>query len=105
MSAQRLRSKSLTIVHDFGPEYFITFNMYITSMKRPLITEVLPPPIQLAQLVVNAGAVAAVVDYLSESRGAVRLPGLMTLGYIAAHSENLAMAVIVSKVVHPRARF
>jgi len=53
---------------------------------------------QLAQLIVNAGGVAAIVDYVGESKGNVRLPGVMTLGYIAAHSENLAMAVIVSKV-------
>ena len=54
--------------------------------------------LQLAQLIVNAGGVAAVVDYLGETRGNVRLPGVMMVGYVAAHSENLAMAVIVSKV-------
>lgn len=53
---------------------------------------------QLAQLIVNAGGVAAVVDYIGESRGNVRLPGVMMLGYVAAQSENLAMAVITSKV-------
>ena len=46
----------------------------------------------------NAGGVAAVVDFIGETRGNVRLPGVMMLGYVAAHSENLAMAVIVSKV-------
>ena len=54
---------------------------------------------QLSQLIVNAGGVAAVVDYVGESKGNVRLPGIMMLGYVAAHSENLAMAVIVSKVM------
>ena len=53
---------------------------------------------QLAQLTVNAGGVAAVVDYVGESKGHIQLPGIMMLGYVAAHSENLAMAVIVSKV-------
>lgn len=53
---------------------------------------------QLAQLIVNAGGVAAVVDYVGESKGNIRLPGIMMLGYVVAHSENLAMAVIVSKV-------
>lgn len=53
---------------------------------------------QLSQLIVNAGGVAAVVDYIGETRGNVRLPGIMMLGYVAAHSENLAMAIIVSKV-------
>lgn len=46
----------------------------------------------------NAGGVAAIVDYVGESKGNVRLPGIMMLGYVGAHSENLAMAVIVSKV-------
>ena len=45
----------------------------------------------------NAGGVAAVVDYVGESKGNIRLPGIMMLGYVAT-SENLAMAVIVSKV-------
>ena len=47
---------------------------------------------------VNAGGVAAMVDYVAETKGNVCLPGVMALGYIAAHSETLAMAVIVSKV-------
>ena len=55
---------------------------------------------QLAQLIVNAGGVAAIVDYVGESKGNIRLPGIMMLGYVAAHSENLAMAVIVSKVTN-----
>ena len=58
-----------------------------------------PVKLQLAQLIVNAGGVAAVIDYVGDSNGNVRLPGIMMLGYVAAHSENLAMAVIVSKGV------
>ena len=46
----------------------------------------------------NSGGVAAVIDYIGDSHSNVRLPGIMMLGYVAAHSENLAMAVIVSKV-------
>lgn len=46
----------------------------------------------------NSGGIAAVIDYLGDCKGAMRLPGIMMLGYVAAHSENLAMAVIVSKV-------
>ena len=53
---------------------------------------------QLSQLIVNSGGVAAVIDYIGDSQSNVRLPGIMMLGYVAAHSENLAMAVIVSKV-------
>jgi hypothetical protein len=50
-------------------------------------------------MIVNAGGVAAVVDYVATTRGNVRLPGIMMLGYTAAHTESLAMAVIVSKVI------
>lgn len=47
---------------------------------------------------------AAVVDYVNESRGNSRLPGIMTLGYIAAFSETLALSVIVAKGVPPLAQ-
>eukprot|EP00820_Chromera_velia_P018706 Cvel_27693.t1-p1 / transcript=Cvel_27693.t1 / gene=Cvel_27693 / organism=Chromera_velia_CCMP2878 / gene_product=Sperm-associated antigen 6, putative / transcript_product=Sperm-associated antigen 6, putative / location=Cvel_scaffold3496:6466-11229(+) / protein_length=470 / sequence_SO=supercontig / SO=protein_coding / is_pseudo=false len=55
----------------------------------------------LAKLVVNAGGVAALVDYITDARGNNRLPGIMTLGYIAAFSETLALAVVVSKGIPP----
>lgn len=58
-----------------------------------------PVFLQLAQLIVNCGGLAAVVDYLGSCRGNLRLPGIMMLGYVAAHSESLAKAVILSKVV------
>ncbi|KAL3320306.1 Sperm-associated antigen 6 [Cichlidogyrus casuarinus] len=54
---------------------------------------------QLSQLIVNSGGVSALVDYVANSQGNVRLPGVMAFGYIAAQSEVLAMAVIVSKAV------
>jgi len=41
------------------------------------------------------------VDYITEARGNNRLPGVMTLGYIAAFSETLALAVVVSKGIPP----
>ena len=81
----------------------ILFPLHSSSSSPP------PPPLaprevskhtpELAQLLVNVGGVAAIIDYLGESAGAIRLPGIMTLGYVAAHSENLAMSVIVSKGV------
>lgn len=58
----------------------------------------------MAQLIVNSGGVAAVVDYVNETRGNARLPGIMTLGYIAAFSETLALSVIVAKGVPPLAQ-
>ncbi|KAJ1484166.1 sperm associated antigen 6-like protein [Baffinella frigidus] len=44
---------------------------------------------ELARLIVNAGGVTAIVDYVNETRGNARLPGIMTLGYISAFSETL----------------
>ena len=38
---------------------------------------------------------------MNEARGNGRLPGIMTLGYISAFSETLALAVIVAKGVPP----
>jgi len=78
-----------------------------------LIREIAKHTPELCQLIMNAGGVAAVVDYIGDTKGNVRLPGviissfpgrtslsgIMMLGYVAAHSETLAMAVIVSKGV------
>ncbi len=49
---------------------------------------------ELAQLVVGAGGVGALVDYCRESSGNNRLPATMALGYVAAFSETLALSVI-----------
>jgi len=56
---------------------------------------------ELAKLICNAGGVAALVDYITESKGNIRLPGIMTLGFIAAYDESLAMAIIASKGIAP----
>jgi hypothetical protein len=56
---------------------------------------------ELAQLIVNAGGHSAVIEYITSARGASRLPGIMTLGYIAAFSETLAMAIVVNQGVMP----
>eukprot|EP01065_Artemidia_motanka_P027630 TRINITY_DN32836_c0_g1_i1.p1 TRINITY_DN32836_c0_g1~~TRINITY_DN32836_c0_g1_i1.p1 ORF type:complete len:510 (+),score=237.81 TRINITY_DN32836_c0_g1_i1:82-1611(+) len=56
---------------------------------------------ELAQLIVNAGGVGALVDYVHETTGNARLPGIMTLGYISAFSDTLALAVAVSKGIPP----
>jgi len=43
----------------------------------------------------------SMVDYITEARGNNRLPGIMTLGYIAAFAEALALGVVVSKGIAP----
>lgn len=56
---------------------------------------------ELAQLIVNSGGHGAVIEYIGVAKGASRLPGIMTLGYIAAFSETLALAIIVHQGVMP----
>ena len=72
---------------------------YVKKNCATLIREVAKHTPELAQLLVNAGGVAAIVDFIGENKGNIRLPGIMMLGYVGAHTENLAMAVIVSKGV------
>ncbi len=55
--------------------------------------------VQLAKLIVNSGGAAALVDYVRDTKGNVRLPGIMALGFISAFSETLALAVIVARGV------
>ncbi|CAF3372374.1 unnamed protein product [Rotaria sp. Silwood2] len=73
---------------------------YVKKNCATLIREIVKHTPELAQMIVNAGGVAAVVDYVATTRGNVRLPGIMMLGYTAAHTESLAMAVIVSKGIN-----
>jgi tellurite resistance protein len=58
---------------------------------------------ELAKLVVNSGGAAALVDYISDPAvvAFTKLPGIMAIGFIAAFSETLALAIIVSKGVAP----
>ena len=71
---------------------------YVKKNCATLIREVAKHTPELAQLLVNAGGVAAIVDFIGENKGNIKLPGVMMLGYVGAHTENLAMAVIISKV-------
>jgi hypothetical protein len=65
------------------------------------IREVAKHTPELAKLIVNAGGASALVEYISEAKGHSRLPGIMALGFVAAFSETLALAVVVSKGVTP----
>ncbi|KAM8730797.1 sperm-associated antigen 6 [Acanthopagrus schlegelii] len=72
---------------------------YVRKNVSTLMREVVKHTPELSQVIVNCGGMVAVIDYLGNCRGNLRLPGIMMLGYIATHSENLAMAVILSKGV------
>merc|ERR1711881_256679 len=76
---------------------------YVVKNTATLMRDIAKHTPELAQLIVNAGGVAAIVDMLSSSphkQGSVRLSAIMMLGYVAAHAEKLAMAVIVSRAVN-----
>mmetsp|Transcript_1623 Transcript_1623/g.3749 ORF Transcript_1623/g.3749 Transcript_1623/m.3749 type:complete len:518 (+) Transcript_1623:254-1807(+) len=89
------------------------FPKILTCLKFPddavrkhaatVVREVVKHTPELAQLVVSNGGIVALVDYVSESRGNNRLPGIMALGYIAAFSETLALAVIADRGLVPLA--
>ena len=76
-------------------------DVYVRKNAATCIREVAKHTPELAQLIVNAGGVGAMVDYVTEASGNARLPGIMTLGYISAFSETLALAVVVSKGIPP----
>merc|ERR1711918_270315 len=74
---------------------------FVRKNAATCIREVAKHTPELAKLIVNAGGAAALVDYVSEVQGNAKLPGIMAIGYIAAFSETLALACIVSKAVAP----
>ncbi|KAK9808858.1 hypothetical protein WJX72_005235 [[Myrmecia] bisecta] len=89
------------------------FPKILTCLKFPdelvrkhaatVIREISKHTPELAQLIVGNGGVGALVDYISESQGNSRLPGIMALGYIAAFSETLGLSVIAEKGLVPLA--
>jgi len=74
---------------------------YVRKHAATCIREVAKHTPELAQLIVSNGGAGALVDYVIESEGNNRLPGIMALGFIAAFSETLALSVIASKGVVP----
>lgn len=77
---------------------------YVAKNTATLLREVAKHSVGLAQLVVNTGGTAALVDYVQAAQGAGKIPGIMALGFIAAASERLAKAVLVSHAVAPIAQ-
>lgn len=71
---------------------------FVRKHAATLVREVAKHTPELAQLVVANGGVGALVEYAADSAGNNALPAIMALGYIAAFSETLALAVIAEKV-------
>ncbi|XP_068438040.1 sperm-associated antigen 6 [Clinocottus analis] len=72
---------------------------YVKKNVVTLMREVVKHTPELSEMIVKCGGIGVVIDYLGNCNGNMRLPGIMMLGYVAAHSENLAMVVILSKGV------
>lgn len=49
----------------------------------------------------NSGGAAALIEYINESKGNFKLPGIMTLGFIAAYDEKNAFSIINCKGIPP----
>ncbi|XP_029680862.1 sperm-associated antigen 6-like isoform X1 [Formica exsecta] len=62
-----------------------------------LTREICKHTLELAQLTANIGGIAALIELINISKSTTRLPAIMALGYIAGHSDQLAVAVIGSK--------
>ena len=75
-------------------------DMSLRKEAANLIKELCRHTCEICQVVVNSGAVTALVDYLEETKGCITIPGIMALGYIAAHSEVHATTVIKSHVCY-----
>lgn len=73
----------------------------VRSNAATCIREIAKHTPELAQLIVSAGGHGAVIESINTSHGAARLPGIMTLGYIAGFSETLALAVIANQGILP----
>jgi HEAT repeat protein len=55
----------------------------------------------LAKIISTSGGEQALVDYISETKGAARFPGISTLGFIAGFDEQMALGIITSKGIEP----
>uniref|UniRef100_A0A8C5GHG9 Sperm-associated antigen 6-like n=1 Tax=Gouania willdenowi TaxID=441366 RepID=A0A8C5GHG9_GOUWI len=93
----------MVITANIFPAVMVCFrdpDVYVKKNIIILMRDVVKHSADLSQVIVNCGGLAEVMDYLGKSHGSMRLPGIMMLGYVAAHSEILAMSVILSKGVH-----
>ena len=71
-------------------------DLFVRKNAATCVREVAKHTPELARQIVESSGAVALVKYVNETKGNVRLPGIMALGYISAFSETLAMAVIVA---------
>merc|ERR1711997_873549 len=76
-------------------------DLIIKKNAATLIREIAKHTPELARLIVNCGGDSVIIEYITETAGNIRLPGIMALGYIAAFSDTLALAIIVHQGILP----
>lgn len=90
------------------PKIFLCLKDSDSVVKRNAATcirEIAKHTPELAKLIVDAGGHSAIIQYISSgpngAKGPSRLPGIMSLGYIGAFSENLSSALILKQAILP----
>ena len=73
----------------------------VKKFAATCVREIAKQSPDLAKMICNTGGAVAIVDYINETKGNARLPGIITLGYISAFDESLAMGVIAAKGIAP----
>ncbi|XP_054893469.1 sperm-associated antigen 6-like [Poeciliopsis prolifica] len=102
ISKHSVRMAEMVIDAEVFPAAFVSLkdpDDYVRKNVATLMREVAKQTPEMSLLIVNYGGLSMMIDYLGDTRGPLRLPGIMMLGYVAAHNETLAMAVIRSKGV------
>ncbi|XP_017884668.1 sperm-associated antigen 6-like isoform X2 [Ceratina calcarata] len=71
----------------------------VVKAAAMLTREISKHTLEMAQLIVNIGGIGALVELICTAKLTARLPAIMAIGYIAGHSDQLAVAVIGSKAI------
>lgn len=72
--------------------------MSLRKEAASLVKEITKHTFETCQAVINSGAIVALVSYLEEAKGYMAIPGILALGYIAAHSDVQALNVLKAHV-------
>jgi 3-methyladenine DNA glycosylase AlkD len=76
-------------------------DMVVRKNAATCIREIAKQSSDLAAHISSSGGNIAFVEYIADSKGNARLPGIMCLGYIAAFDEHNATAIINAKAIGP----
>jgi len=90
--------------HNIFPRIFTLLkdqDQIVRKNAATCIREIAKQSSDLANLICGAGGGTAFVEYIADSKGNARLPGIMCLGYIAAFDEQNATTIIAVKAIPP----